>query len=81
MERKALVLDANILVRAVLGQRVRLILEAMRIGIAFFVPETALAEAQEHLAALVIKRGGDPQKALTALKAMAGLTTIVDAEI
>lgn len=81
MERKALVLDANILIRAVLGQRVRRVLEARTESISFFVPETALAEAEEHLAALVVKRGGDPEKALAALRAVAGLSTIVDADL
>jgi predicted nucleic acid-binding protein len=77
MQRKALVLDANILIRAVLGQRVRRIFEVHAESISFFLPETAYAEAAEHLAALVVKRGGDPAKALAALKAMAALATIV----
>ena len=77
MPYKALVLDANILIRAVLGQRVRHILEVHAENISFFLPETAYAEAQEHLAALVVKRGSDPVKALAALKAMAALATIV----
>jgi hypothetical protein len=81
MQRKALVLDANILIRAVLGQRVRRILEVHADGISFFLPETAYTEAEEHLAALVVKRGGDPAKALRALKAMAGLATIVGDEL
>jgi hypothetical protein len=73
MQRKALVLDANILIRAVLGQRVRRIFEVHAESISFFLPETAYAEAEEHLVALVEKRGGDPAKALAALKAMAAL--------
>jgi predicted nucleic acid-binding protein len=77
MQRKALVLDANILIRAVLGQRVRRIFEVHTENISFFLPEAAYAEAEEHLAALVVKRGGDPAKALAALKAMAALATIV----
>ncbi|HEU5020282.1 MAG TPA: PIN domain-containing protein [Bryobacteraceae bacterium] len=77
MPRKALVMDANILIRAVLGQRVRRIVETYADSIAFFVPETAYAEAHEHLAALVVKRGGDPRKALDTLEAMGALTTIV----
>jgi predicted nucleic acid-binding protein len=77
MLRKALVLDANILIRAVLGQRVRRIFEVHAESISFFLPETAYAEAEEHLAALVVQRGGDPAKALAALKAMAALATIV----
>ena len=77
MQRKALVLDANILIRAVLGQRVRRIFEVHAESISFFLPETAYVEAEEHLSALVVKRGGDPAKALAALKAMAALATIV----
>jgi len=45
MPGKALVLDANILIRAVLGQRVRRVLESHADAIAFFIPETAYAEA------------------------------------
>ena len=77
MQGRALVLDANILIRAVLGQRVRRILEAHADRISFFVPETAYAEAEEHLAELVAKRGGDPAKALVSLRAMAALGTVV----
>lgn len=81
MPGRALVLDANILVRAVLGQRVRRILEAHADSISFFVPETAYAEAEEHLAALVLKRGGDPAKALASLKSMAALGSVVGQDL
>ncbi len=81
MDRRALVLDANILIRAVLDQRVRRILELHADAVTFFVPETAYAEAEEHLAALVVKRGGDPAKALAALKAMAALASMVGNDI
>jgi hypothetical protein len=60
MSNSALVLDANILIRAVLGVRVRRILEHYAGRVSFFVPELALSEAREHLAALVAMRGGDP---------------------
>ena len=81
MPAKALVLDANILIRAVLGQRVRSILEAHAETISFFIPETACAEAEEHLAALVVKRGGDPAKALNLMRATLGLGTIVSPDL
>ncbi len=81
MERKALVLDANILIRAVLGRRVRRILEAHADSINFFIPETAYAEAEEHLAALVAKRGGDPASGLAALRSMAALGTTVSPDV
>ncbi len=57
MPGKALVVDANILVRAVLGKRVRDIFEAYADGVSFFVPESAYAEAEEHLPLLVFRRG------------------------
>lgn len=81
MADKALVLDANILIRAVLGPRVRRILESNADSISFFIPETAYNEAEEHLAALVIKRGGDPVIALRSLRAMAALGTIASHDL
>ena len=81
MERRALLLDANILIRAVLGNRVRRILEAHADNISFFVPESAYAEAEEHLVALVVKRGGDPAKGLASLRSMAALGTIVSQDL
>ena len=74
-------LDANILIRAVLGRRVRRILEAYADSINFFVPETAYAEAEEHLAALVAKRGGDPASGLASLRSMAALGTTVSSDV
>ena len=81
MPSRALVLDANILIRAVLGQRVRRILEAHAGSISFFVPETAYAEAEEHLTGLVIKRGGDPARALVSLRSMVALGTVVSSDL
>ena len=43
--------------RAVPGKRVRGVIEAYAEDVSFFVPEVAFAEAEEHLPALVIKRG------------------------
>lgn len=73
MPGKALVVDANILVRAVLGKRVRKVIETYASQVSFFVPEAAYAEAEEHFPALVIKRGGDPEKAPAFLRSLAHL--------
>jgi predicted nucleic acid-binding protein len=81
MPNRALVLDANILIRAVLGVRVRRILESFTGRASFFVPELALSEPQEHLAILVTRRGGDPAKALRLLDAMMGLVDLVGPDI
>ena len=81
MPGKALVVDANILVRAVLGKRVREVIERYAGQVSFFVPESAYAEAEDHLQALVIKHGGDPGKALVFLRSLARLVDLVGSEI
>ena len=52
----ALVLDANILVRAVLGRRVRNIVATYGKTAEFFAPDVAFAEAREHLPHVLAKR-------------------------
>ncbi len=81
MPGRSLVLDANILIRAVLGKRVRSILEAHADDISFFVPEAAYAEAEQHLAVLMVKRGGDPAKAVAVLRSLAALGTILNHDV
>jgi PIN domain len=80
MPSRALVI-ANILVRAVLGKRVREVFEASAEDVPFFVPEFAYAEAEEHLAALVTKRGGDPEKALAVLSSLGRLVELIGSEV
>jgi predicted nucleic acid-binding protein len=81
MPSKALVIDANILVRAVLGKRVREVIETYAGHASFFVPEAAYAEAEEHLPALVVRRGGDPEMALKLLRTMRGLVELIGNEV
>ncbi len=81
MPNRALVVDANILVRAVLGKRVREVMEAHAENVSFFVPEAAYGEAEEHIAALVVKRGGDADKALALLRSLGRLLERVGDEV
>ena len=81
MPNRALVLDANILVRAVLGERVRAVIGAYAEAVSFFVPEAAYAEAEEHLPTLVVKRGGDPEKALAVLRSLRPLVVLIGREV
>ena len=74
-------LDANILIRAVLGKRVREIIETHSARVRFFAPDTAFAEAREHLPEILLKRGIDPQAALGVLAELAILIGCVDGEI
>ena len=55
MPDRGVVLDANILIRAVLGERVRHLIECHCEKMAFFVPQAAYDEAVNHLHELVKK--------------------------
>src|SRR5712671_2011063 len=81
MLSKALVVDANILVRAVLGKRVREVLETYCEQVSFFVPEAAYAEAEEHLPKLIIKHRGDPERALALLRAVRTLVEVIGSDV
>ena len=81
MPSKTLVVDANILIRAVLGTRVRQVIEANAENTSFLVPEPAFAEAEEHLEKLVVKRGGDPEKALALLRALGRLVELIGSDV
>jgi predicted nucleic acid-binding protein len=81
MPSKALVVDANILVRAVLGKRAREVIETYADEVSFFVPDVALAEAEEHLPALVIKHGGDPERALGFLRTLGRLMEVIGRDV
>jgi predicted nucleic acid-binding protein len=81
MTGKALVVDANILVRAVLGKRVRNAIETHCEHVSFFVPEAAYAEAEKHLPRLIIKRGGSPEKALSLLHALRALVELIGSDV
>lgn len=57
MADRSLVLDANILIRAVLGKRVGQLIEQYVGDVDLFAPDTAFVEAEEHLPQLCTKRG------------------------
>jgi predicted nucleic acid-binding protein len=53
-----IVLDANILIRAVLGRRVRQLIDTYaRQGVRFFAPDVAFDDAEKYLPSLLKKRG------------------------
>ena len=72
MSKKAIVLDANILIRSVLGRRVNQLILKNAPLVNFFAPESAFTEAAEHLPALLKKRGENqsPLDPLESLKAV-----------
>ena len=70
MSEKAIVLDANILIRAVLGQRVRELIVEHAATVQFFAPDVAYADARKYLPALLEKRGVKSAAAITVLDAL-----------
>ena len=57
MTPRTIVLDANVLMRAVLGRRVAGLLEAFAPRVTFLAPDVAFDDVGEHLAAVLGKRG------------------------
>lgn len=70
MTRAAIVLDANILIRAVLGKRVRDLIHGHAGRVNFFAPDVAYADARKYLPALLTKRAVDPIPAMAVLDAL-----------
>jgi hypothetical protein len=53
-----IILDANILIRAVLGRRVRQLIDTYAgQGVRFFAPDVAFDDAEKYLPPLLKKRG------------------------
>lgn len=76
--RKGLVLDANVLLRAIFGIRVRQILEAYEDVGAFYSPDACFAEAEMYIPDLAKRRGLDPKLALSLLGQVSRIVELVD---
>lgn len=70
MRDRAIVLDANILIRAVLGKRVRELIADNANSVQFFSPDIAYADARKYLPSLLEKRGIDRESAMAILNAL-----------
>ena len=81
MSGKAIVLDANILIRAVLGNRVRELIFDNAATVKFFAPDVAYADARKYLPALLIKRGVDATAAMLVLDRLEHSVRPIDAEL
>ncbi|MDO5625482.1 MAG: PIN domain-containing protein [Pseudomonadota bacterium] len=81
MSTRAIVLDANILVRAVLGRRVRELILARAHAVRFFAPDVAYADARKYLPELLHKRGVPPAAAMAVLDRLEAVVRRLDAEL
>lgn len=80
MTPRAIVLDANVLMRGVLGRKVDRLLDQFAPNMTFLAPDVAFDDVREHLAAVLTKR--DELHALQAcldkLEALQRLVRVVD---
>lgn len=75
------VLDANILIRAVLGRRVLELLEEYSSrGVRFFAPDVAHADCKRHLSILLKKKGKSDAGLAATLEYLEQLAEPVDSE-
>jgi len=76
--RRGLVLDANILMRAVLGRRVRELLERYEDTAAFYSPDVCFEDARYYLSQVLEKRGLNVESGLAILEQIRQLVVPVD---
>jgi predicted nucleic acid-binding protein len=76
--RRGLVLDANILMRAVLGRRVRELLERYEDTAAFYSPDVCFEDARYYLSQILEKRGLNVESGLAILEQIRQLVVPVD---
>ena len=77
-----IVLDANILIRAVLGRRVRQIVEAyVGQGVHFYAPDVAFEDARKYLPPLLKKRGKPDADLPATLQYLQRLIAPIDREL
>ena len=70
MSDRSIVRDANILIRAVLGKRVRELIADNANSVQFFSPDVAYVDARNYLPSLLEKRGIDSESAMAVLNAL-----------
>jgi hypothetical protein len=75
-----LVLDANILIRAVLGSRVLLLLSKYAEHMDFVAPDSAFQEAREKLPVILQRRNLPVIPTMAVLELVSGLVQTVESE-
>lgn len=81
MSHKAIVLDANILIRAVLGKRVRELILEYAATVKFFAPDVACADARKYLPALLEKRGVNSAAAMAVLDTLESMVHLLELDL
>ncbi len=76
--KKCLVLDANILIRGVLGKKVRSFIEHNIENVNFYTPNVCYEDALKYIPPLMIKRNLSVEKPLAVLDALLNFVVVVD---
>jgi predicted nucleic acid-binding protein len=79
--RKGLVLDANILMRAALGRRVRELLERYEDAASFYTPDVCFEDALHYVAQVLEKRGLNAEPGLNVLAQLSRVVEKVDVSL
>lgn len=77
-DQKRVVLDANILLRAVFGVRVRSLLETYEDSVSFYAPDICFADATRYIPSISEKRRIDPGPGILVLEHLSRLVEVVD---
>jgi predicted nucleic acid-binding protein len=77
-DQKRVVLDANILLRAVFGLRVRSLFETYEDTISFYAPDICFADARRYIPSISEKRSIDPGPGIVVLNHLSRLIEVVD---
>ncbi len=78
IRKKCLVLDANILIRAVLGKKVRSLIEQYVENVNFYTPDVCYQDALKYLPPLMEARNLSVEKPLAVLNALLNFIDVVD---
>jgi predicted nucleic acid-binding protein len=78
---KGLVLDANILLRAVFGTRVRAILQTYEDTASFFSPDVCFRDAREYIPEVASRRGIEASVSFAVLDALSSVVESVDCSL
>ena len=81
MSNKAIVLDASILIRGVVGKRVRELIVDNAAAVKFFAPDAAYADARKYLPALPEKRGVKSAAAMAVLDTLESMVCPLELDL
>ena len=78
---RRLVLDANILLRAAWGSKVRKLLDTYESAVGFFAPDVCFADARKYIPHIAKRRGVDPTAGLQVLEQLEQIVEVVDCSL